>query len=140
MAADGGAPLRILVVDDEHAIADTLAAILNQSGYHAKAVYSAEAALEESVLLAPDVLISDVIMAGMSGIDLAIHITNTVPTCKIILFSGQAETANLLKDAEANGYRFEMLRKPVGPQILLQHLADYETRLKEMGGLEVREG
>ena len=140
MTADGGEALRILVVDDEHAIADTLATILNRSGYHAKAVYSAEAALEESVLLAPDVLISDVIMAEMSGIALAIHITNTVPTCKIILFSGQSETAHLLKDAEAQGYRFELLRKPVHPQVLLQHIAEYETRLKEMGGLELREG
>ena len=137
--AAGGTILRVLVVDDEHSIADSLAAILNQSGYHAKSVYSAEAALEDSVLLAPDVLISDVIMAGMSGIDLAIHIANTVPTCKIILFSGQAETAHLLRDAEANGYRFELLRKPVRPQVLLQHLAEYETRLKEMGGLELRE-
>ena len=138
MAVDG-VPLRILVVDDEHVIADTLAAILIQSGYPTRAVYSAEAALEESVLLAPDVLISDVIMAGMSGIDLAIHITNTVPTCKIILFSGQAETANLLKDAEAAGYRFELLRKPVRPEVLLEHLAEYETKLKEMRGLELRE-
>lgn len=139
MAADRTS-LRILVVDDEHAIADSLAAILNQSGYPSRAVYSAEAAVEESVLLAPDVLISDVIMAGMSGIDLAVHITNTVPTCKIILFSGQAETANLLKDAEASGYRFELLRKPVRPELLLQHLSEYEARLKEISGLELQEG
>ena len=139
MAADDRS-LRILVVDDEHAIADSLAAILKQSDYPTRAVYSAEAAVEESVLLAPDVLITDVIMAGMSGIDLAIHITNTVPTCKIILFSGQAETENLLKDAEASGYRFELLRKPIHPELLLQHLGEYEARLKEMSGLELREG
>lgn len=132
--------LRVLVVDDDAVIADSLAVILNANGYHAKAVHSAEDALEESVLLAPDVLISDVIMTGMSGIDLAIHIANTVPTCKIILFSGQAQTANLLAEAEERGYRFELLQKPVPPQVILQHLSEYVTSLKELGGMEMLEG
>jgi DNA-binding NtrC family response regulator len=133
-------PLRVLVVDDDAVIADSLAVILNANGYHAKAVHSAEDALEESVLLAPDVLISDVIMTGMSGIDLAIHIANTVPTCKIILFSGQVQTANLLAEAAERGYRFELLQKPVPPQVILQHLSEYVTSLKELGGMEMLEG
>lgn len=137
--ARGTEIMRILVVDDDTAIADSLAVILNSSGYHAKAVHSAEEAIEESVLLAPDVLITDVIMAGISGIDLAIHITNTVPTCKIILFSGQAQTPELLHEAEENGYRFELLHKPVHPQVLLQRLSDYKASLNEMGGMEMRE-
>jgi CheY-like chemotaxis protein len=136
--------LRILVVDDERVVADSLALILNARGYHAKAVYCAEAAIEESVLLAPDVLISDVVMARMSGIDLAVHITNTVPICKILLISGQPETANLLLEAEAKGYRFELLNKPVHPEVVLQRIAAYLTSLSEMtesefGGLELRE-
>lgn len=131
--------MRILVVDDDAAIADTLAVILNANGYHARAVHSAEEAIEESVLLAPDVLITDVIMSGMSGIDLAIHISNTVPTCKIILFSGQAQTPELLREAEARGYRFELLQKPVHPQVLLQRLSEYVASLGEMGGMEMRE-
>ena len=131
--------MRILVVDDDTAIADSLAVILTSSGYHTKAVHSAEEAIEESVLLAPDVLITDVIMAGMSGIDLAIHISNTVPTCKIILFSGQAQTPELLREAEEHGYRFELLHKPVHPQVLLQRLSEYVSSLSEMGGMEMRE-
>src|SRR5437763_288759 len=137
---EGTDVLRILVVDDDAVIADSLAVILNANGYHAKAVHSAEDAIEESVLLAPDVLITDVVMTGMSGIDLAIHISNTVPTCKIILFSGQAQTANLLAAAEDRGYRFELLQKPVHPQVLLQRLNEYVASLKELGGLEMLEG
>lgn len=137
--ARGTEIMRILVVDDDIAIADSLAVILNSGGYHAKAVHSAEEALEESVLLAPDVLITDVIMAGMSGIDLAIHISNTVPTCKIILFSGQAQTPELLRKAEEDGYRFELLHKPVHPQVLLRRLSEYVASLNEMGGMEMRE-
>jgi DNA-binding NtrC family response regulator len=132
--------LRVLVVDDDRVIADSLAVILNANGYHAKAVHSAEEAVEESVLLAPDVLITDVVMTGMSGIDLAIHISNTVPTCKIILFSGQAQTANLLAEAETRGYRFELLQKPVHPQVILQSLSEYVANLSALRGLEMREG
>jgi len=132
--------LRVLVVDDDEVIADTLAAILNANGYHAKSVHSAEEALEEAVLLAPDVLISDVVMDEMSGIDLAIYIANTVPTCKIILFSGQAQTANLLEKAEKRGYRFDLLQKPIHPELILQRLSEYVASLSELGGLEMREG
>jgi CheY-like chemotaxis protein len=138
--ASGAEKLRVLVVDDDPVIADSLGVILNANGYHAKSVHSAEEALEDSVLLAPDVLITDVVMTGMSGIDLAIYISNTVPTCKIILFSGQAQTANLLAEAEELGYRFELLQKPVHPEVLLQRLSEYVTSLKELGGMEMREG
>ena len=138
--ATGTDVLRVLVVDDDAVIADSLAVILNANGYHARAVHSAEEAIEESVLLAPDVLITDVVMSGMSGIDLAIHISNTVPTCKIILFSGQAQTANLLAEAQQRGYRFELLQKPVHPQVILQSLSEYVANLSALRGLELREG
>jgi CheY-like chemotaxis protein len=79
-------------------------------------------ALEVAGELKPDVLISDVIMTGMTGIEAAIHILEVVPTCRVILFSGQAATADLLERAEAKGHRFELLAKPVHPQVLLDHL------------------
>ena len=131
---------RVLVADDEQVIANTLAIILNQAGFEARAVFSGEKAVESLDTFQPDMLISDVIMTGISGIDLAIHISNSVPTCKIILFSGQAQTANLLAEAEERGYRFELLQKPVPPQVILQHLSEYLTSLKEMGGMEMLEG
>ncbi len=63
---------RVLVADDERVIADTLALILNKSGFEATAVYSGEEAIETAKTLQPDVLISDVIMFGLNGIDAAI--------------------------------------------------------------------
>jgi CheY-like chemotaxis protein len=113
---------RVLVLDDERVIANTLALILNRSGYEARAVYNAEAAIKTARELLPDFLISDVIMDGMTGIDAAIRITEMIPKCRIILFSGQAATADLLERAEANGHRFELLSKPVHPRVLLDRL------------------
>jgi CheY-like chemotaxis protein len=110
---------RVLVVDDEQVIADTLAKILDLNGYEASAVYSGTAAVESARSLQPDLVISDVIMQDMNGIEAAIHIRGFLPSCKILLFSGQAATADLLENARAQGHEFEILAKPVHPADLL---------------------
>lgn len=113
---------KVLVADDERVIADTLAIILNQSGFEATAVYSGEKAVEVAEALRPDMLISDVIMTDLNGIDAAIKIRAMLPSCKILLFSGQAATADLLDRAQGQGHQFEILAKPVHPQDLLAKL------------------
>jgi len=113
---------KVLVADDERVIADTLAIILNQSGFEATAVYTGERAVEIARTLQPDMLISDVIMTDLNGIDAAIRIREMLPGCKILLFSGQAATADLLDRARNQGHEFEILAKPVHPQDLLARL------------------
>ncbi len=113
---------RVLVADDEQVIANTLAIILNQAGFEAKAVYSGESAVEILDEFQPNMLISDVIMTGMTGIEAAIKVRAKLPTCKILLFSGQAATADLLEKARAQGHEFEILAKPVHPTDLLAKL------------------
>jgi CheY-like chemotaxis protein len=113
---------KVLVVDDERVIADTLATILNQNGYDASAVYTGTAAVERARSTRPDLIISDVIMPDMNGIEAAINIRRFLPGCKILLFSGQAATADLLESARAEGHEFEILAKPVHPQDLLAKL------------------
>ena len=115
---------RVLILDDEQVIANTLALILNRSGFDARATYSPEDAIEIARQISPDVLISDVIMDGMSGVEVALQITELVPNCRIILFSGQAATADLLDHAEASGHHFELLVKPVHPRVLIQRLSE----------------
>ncbi len=113
---------RVLVLDDEQIIANSLALILNRSGYEARAVYDGEAAIKSARELSPDILISDVFMNGMTGIDAAIQISEIAPQCHIILFSGQAATPDLLERAAANGHCFELIVKPVHPRALLDRL------------------
>ena len=105
---------RVLVADDEQVIANTLAIILNQAGF--------EEAIESLETFEPDMLISDVIMTGMTGIEAAIATRAKRPNCKILLFSGQAATADLLERARAQGHEFEILAKPVHPTDLLAKL------------------
>jgi CheY-like chemotaxis protein len=114
--------LKVLVADDEMVIADTLAMILNRSGFDARAVYSGEMALELASTFRPAMLISDVIMLGMNGIDAAIRIRAMLPSIKILLFSGQASTADLLEKARALGHEFDILAKPVHPKDIIAKL------------------
>ena len=124
MTRNNGQPSkpRVLVVDDERVIADTLATILNQNGFEASAAYTGAEAVVRARASRPDLVISDVIMQDMNGIEAAIRIRQSLPGCKILLFSGQAATADLLEKARAQGHEFEILAKPVHPQDLLAKL------------------
>ncbi len=113
---------KVLVADDEQVIANTLAIILNQAGFEARAVYSGEDAIAALDTFQPDMLITDVIMTGMTGIEAAIATRQKMPHCKILLFSGQAATADLLEKARHEGHEFEILAKPVHPTDLLAKL------------------
>jgi DNA-binding NtrC family response regulator len=122
--------MRILIVDDESVIADSLAMIFRASGFEARSVYSGERAVELAPAFEPDVLISDVIMRGMTGIEVAIHVREHIPGCKVLLFSGQAATSELIQAADTKGYRFDILNKPVHPQVLLDYLQDCAAKLE----------
>jgi DNA-binding response OmpR family regulator len=114
----------VLVVDDEAVIADALAMILEQSGLRALVAYDGKSALEIAITVPPDLLLTDVAMPGMNGIDLALAIRHTLPKCKILLFSGQASTKDLLGTARDAGQDFTILAKPLHPTELLARVSD----------------
>ena len=93
----------VFVVDDEVVIAKTLAIILRNEGFDAIAFHSPEQALERAKETAPDLLISDVAMPGMTGIELAIQMKSRFPQCKILLFSGQSPTIDWQRAREKMG-------------------------------------
>ena len=119
--------LRVLVADDDCVIANTLSQILRLSGYQAETVRSGEEAITAALKRRPDVLISDVVMGGISGIEAAVRILEIVPSCLVILVSGQANVADQLTGARRLGHEFEILSKPVHPRVLLEHIAAFAT-------------
>ena len=112
----------VFVVDDEKLITDTLVTILQFSGYDATAFYNADTALAECQAVCPEFVISDVIMPGATGVELAVQIERRCPTCKILLFSGNAGTVDLLEAARERRYDFPLLMKPLHPDALLAKL------------------
>ncbi|MBB5344766.1 response regulator [Tunturibacter empetritectus] len=114
----------VLIVDDERVIADTLAMILSRSGFSTLTAYDGLTGLETAQDALPDLLISDVVMPVMTGVELAIAVTQMIPTCKILLFSGQAAAVDLLKEARNAGHNFTTLTKPVHPTDMLQRISE----------------
>jgi DNA-binding NtrC family response regulator len=113
---------RILVVDDEQCIAHTLALILRAFGYDAAAINDAQTALHECQLRVPDLVLSDVVMPEMNGIELAIQIEQRYPSCRILLISGLGTSFEMAAEASRNGHNFEILSKPIRPDVLLARI------------------
>ena len=111
---------RVLIVDDERTIADTLAAIFRIHGYDVQTAYSAEQAMETITKWHPHIALLDVMLPGMSGIDLAILLKNTYPWCQFLLFSGSSNTTRLLDEAKNQGHHLEVLAKPIHPVQILE--------------------
>jgi CheY-like chemotaxis protein len=116
------APTRILVVDDEPIIADTIVQILNRSGFIAEAAYGGKEAIAAARRLTPELILSDVLMPHIDGVEAAIAIQKFLPEARIVLFSGQAATVEILARARKRGYHFELLAKPLHPTQLIKHL------------------
>jgi CheY-like chemotaxis protein len=114
--------LRVLVVDDERLIADTVAMILSQHGFSAVAAYSGEQAIEAARTQQPDIVLSDVLMPKMTGVELGIRIRSEYPQARVLLFSGQAATSELMRKAHDDGHDFELFPKPIHPEELIAKL------------------
>jgi len=93
-------------------------------GFNATSFTQPLEALRAASSDAPDLLISDVVMPLLSGIDLAIQIKECCPNCRVLLFSGQAATFDLLENARTHGHAFDLVTKPVHPTDLLRKIHD----------------
>jgi CheY-like chemotaxis protein len=118
--------VKILIVDDERAIVDSLREIVETAGYDVLATYSGREAITATEKFCPKILLSDVLMPEMNGFELALAVKQRCPDCRLLLFSGQAATAELAQKFgptfTSQGYRFELLPKPFHPAALLKKL------------------
>jgi len=115
---------RVLIVDDQRLIADSLAEILGNEGFQAMAAYDGWEALEIARRFHPDWLVSDVLMPRMNGVDLAIAFRTRYPATAILLFSGQAGISEILENGKRHGYEFELIAKPVHPLRIIERLRE----------------
>jgi len=105
--------LLILIVDDETSITTTCSAILEDHGYRTAVANDGETALQLAQDIHPDLVFTDVVMPGLNGVSLAVALTEKMPGTRILLFSGNTATADILADARTKGYVFPILAKPV---------------------------
>jgi DNA-binding NtrC family response regulator len=114
----------VLIVDDEKVIADTLSIILTRAGFITMTAYDGKTALLIANAITPALLISDVVMPGITGVELAIMLSQSIPNLKVLLFSGQASTVDLLEKARRGGHHFTALTKPVHPTDMLKRVSE----------------
>jgi DNA-binding NtrC family response regulator len=118
----GKEALRVLVVDDDMRIADTTAEVLETAGFQVETAYTGEAALKTAASFRPDCLLSDVVMRGMNGVELALAFREMHPDSRVVLISGQLGISEVLEDAERRGLEFELLAKPIHPRMLIEQI------------------
>jgi len=113
----------VLVVDDERVFVDTFAMILDQSGYYPLKAYSGEQALALIEEVRPDLVFADIVMGWVNGVEVAMAVKQRWPDCPVLLTTGHYGNLKLLEPAEAAGYQFEVLARPIHPNDLLAKLA-----------------
>ena len=116
------AKLRVLVVDDERIIADSLANILKHTGFESESAYCGERAVAMARTFKPHILISDVMMHPMNGVETARRIAEHLPVCRVILMSGAPESADLLHNSWVGDQEFEVFEKSTHVRELLESL------------------
>jgi signal transduction histidine kinase len=107
---------RVLVVDDERAVADFMRELLESWGLQAAAATSPRGVLERIVREPPDLVILDQTMPGMTGISLAREIAMAHPQLPVVLYTGNSDRLDKAELAAA-GVR-ALLNKPVEPDAL----------------------
>jgi DNA-binding NtrC family response regulator len=111
-------PVRVLVVDDYHPMADALASALSGAGHDARAAYGGKEALRIAADFRPHAIISDVNMPEMNGFELAAAVAERFLDCRVLLMSIQGFYPFL----QAHGRPVKILQKPVSVTELLEFL------------------
>jgi len=113
---------RVLVVDDDEVIASTTSMILNDTGFDSVAAFGGEEALNIARGQSFDMLLTDVVMDPMNGIELAVAFLDIHPSARVLLFTGTTEAAQPILDAMRSRQNFPVLQKPIHPRDLIERL------------------
>ncbi len=120
VGADRGGAETVLLVEDEDSIRNLVSKLLAAKGYKVMAVGRAEAALEVvQAHPAPiDLLLTDVVMPGMSGPELASIFSQIRPATRVLLMSGYLD--RITREDAALHQRWRLLEKPFKPETMVR--------------------
>jgi CheY-like chemotaxis protein len=107
---------RILVVDDNVCVAETVSMSLRYAGFQVTTFYDALPAVQHALTTAPDAVVTDYSMPNMNGLEFAAWLQENCPDCKIVIISG--EVSAVLTQPHGT-LKFTLLEKPVDPGTLI---------------------
>ena len=108
-SVDIGERVRVVVIDDDKALGTVLAEGLRQRGYLAEALCDPREAEEKVKMLGAQVVLCDICMPGLNGIDLALRLKQREPATQIIIMTGYA-SQDTVDEAFANGVSDYLLK------------------------------
>jgi CheY-like chemotaxis protein len=112
---------RILVVDDECLVADTLGLIFRKHGFEAKVAYSAKEALDCARSFAPDLLLCDITMPHRSGLELMADFSRELPECRVLVLTGYYSNLVRVREQSSKLRRpSRVFTKPCNPSELIR--------------------
>ena len=113
--------MKILVVDDEALVAQTLSIIFQKDGFDVATAYSASEALDLARVKTPDLVLCDIDMPGRDGVDLMQDLGRELPNCPILVLTGVYGALGRVLDC-AGGLRqqVKVITKPCQPVELLR--------------------
>ncbi len=112
---------RVLVIDDDRLVADTLSLVYNASGYECEARYSAAEGFERAIEFAPALLLCDVTMPDESGLQLAVRMQQAMPDTRMLMLTAYASNAAQVRLQSSRMQRpLKLLSKPCRPDDLLR--------------------
>jgi DNA-binding response OmpR family regulator len=117
-------PKRVLVVDDDRNVADTITMVMRSNGFHAMACYSGAEAVECAAGFTPDVLITDYDLRACSGVEMALAVRREHPGCGVVILSGKTELSWISELIRDDRGRFVLLDKPVSPEVLVMQVGE----------------
>lgn len=114
---------RVLVIDDDQLVADTLNLIFRANGYESEAVYSAAEGLALARTFDPCLLLCDISMPDQTGLQLAEKVQTEMPGCKLLLLTAYASNvAKVEQHISQFKQPLRLLTKPCRPEILLREV------------------
>lgn len=112
---------RVLVVDDDRLVADTLSLVFAANGYDSEARYSASAGLERARSFGPELVVCDVTMPEENGLQLADNLLRELPRTRVLMFTAFASNvARVDAHSVRTGRPLRLLSKPCRPEQLLR--------------------
>ena len=110
----------ILVVDNEQEVLDATAAVLTGAGFACRCCRSVDAAITTAAASLPDLIISDVALPEMSGVEMCERIQRSEGLAEVpVMFLSAAQTPDIIRRRDGRGGAY-YVRKPPAPQVLLE--------------------
>ena len=107
----------LLIVDDEGNLRRMLRALLEDEGYSVREAVSAEEGLEEVAREAPEVILLDLMLPGMSGVEALPRFTELAPGTPVVMMSGKATLGDAVEATRLGAFHF--IEKPLTPEAVL---------------------